>query len=190
MQPTIIIFTGLAATGKTTLSRQVAEALRIPLVAKDDIKEIMYDEIGWSDKAFSAKLARATFRIMDHVTEQHLKTGGSLILEANYSPKLENKKFQAWQEEYDCKIIQVVCRAEPHILARRYFERQHTNRHPGHNDTGTAEEYEIDFHQRIKNSEDQPFSVKGPVLIVDTADVDTVNKEEIIKWVKGHMVIR
>lgn len=60
MRSTIIIFTGLPGTGKTTLSRHVADSLGIPLIAKDDIKEIMYDEIGWSDKAFSAKLARAT----------------------------------------------------------------------------------------------------------------------------------
>jgi predicted kinase len=187
MQSTLIIFTGLPGTGKTTLSRKVAGDLGLPLIAKDDIKEIMYDEIGWSDKAFSAKLAHATFRIMDYVTEQHLKNGLSLILESNYSPKLASEKFQAWQKKYDCAIIQIVCRTDTDVLARRYFERQHTDRHPGHNDNGTVEGYEANFKQRIENGEDQPLDVEGSVRIVDTTDFSTVNSEEIAKWIEARL---
>jgi predicted kinase len=184
---TIIIFTGLPGTGKTTLSRQVAEALNIPLIAKDDIKEIMYDKIGWSDKAYSAKLAHATFGIMDYITEQHLKTGISIALESNYSPKLANERFQEWQQTYGCSITQVVCRTDIDVLARRYFERQHTDRHPGHNDTGTIEEYRASFLQRIENEENQPLAVDGPVRIVDTTDFGTVNAAEVIEWAKKAM---
>jgi predicted kinase len=189
MQSTIIIFTGLPGTGKTTLSRKISEDLGLPLLAKDDIKEIMYDEIGWSDKAFSAKLAHATFGIMDYVTEQHLKSGLSLMLESNYSPKLANEKFQAWQEKYHCAIVQIVCRTETSVLADRYVERQRTNRHPGHNDSGTPKSYADNFRQRIANGEDQPLDVHGAVQIVDTTDLDLVNAEKITKWIKLHLVV-
>jgi hypothetical protein len=113
---------------------------------REDIKEIMYDKIGWSDKAFSAKLAHATFGIMDYITEQHLKNGESLVLESNYSPTLESEKFRGWQKTYDCRIIQIVCRTEVSVLAQRYFDRQHQDRHPGHNDTGTVRDYSAGFH--------------------------------------------
>lgn len=184
MQTTLIVFTGLPGTGKTTLSRSVADKLHIPLIAKDDIKEIMYDTIGWSDKAFSAKLAHATFGIMDYITEQHLKNAQPLILESNYSPALASNKFQEWQRTYNCHIVQIVCRTEINILAQRYFDRQHTNRHPGHNDTGTVDEYIRGFHQRIEHTEDQPLAVDGPVRIVDTTDFNTVNVQEITKWIR------
>jgi 2-phosphoglycerate kinase len=187
MQPTIIVFTGLPGTGKTTLSRRVANTLRIPLIAKDNIKEIMYDKIGWSDKAFSAKLAHATFGIMDYVTEQHLKNGLSLALESNYLPKLASNKFQEWQRLYNCQIVQIVCRTEVDVLARRYFDRQHADRHPGHNDTGTVRDYKIDFNRRIGNSEDQPMSIDGPVRIVDTTDFSTVNVSKITEWVRTNI---
>lgn len=183
MRSTIVIFTGLPGTGKTTLSRKIAHMLDLPLIAKDDIKEIMYDDIGWSDKAFSAKLARATFGIMEYVTEQHLKNGLSLMLESNYSPKLANDKFRAWQKRYDCAIIQVVCQTDTDVLAHRYFERQHTDRHPGHNDSGTVESYKANFKQRIENGEDQPLDVDGAVRIVDTTDFGTTDIEDIAKWI-------
>ena len=187
MQSTLIIFTGLPGTGKTTLSRKIADALHLPLIAKDDIKEIMYDKIGWSDKAFSAKLAHATFGIMDYVTEQHLRSGLSLVLESNYSPKLASEKFQAWRKKYNCVIIQIVCRTDTNTLAHRYFERQYTNRHPGHNDNGNPESYEANFKQRIENGEDQPLDVEGPVRIVDTTDLAAVSPEEITKWAQSHV---
>lgn len=187
MPTSIIIFTGLPGTGKTTLSRQIADALHIPLIAKDDIKEIMYNKIGWSNKAFSAKLAHATFGIMDYIAEQHLKNGQSMALESNYSPKLASEKFREWQKLYDCRIIQIVCRTEINVLAQRYFDRQHRDRHPGHNDTGTVEEYKINFQQRIKNNEDQPLYVDGPVRIVDTTDFSTVQVEELAGWTRSNI---
>jgi len=187
MQTTIIVFTGLPGTGKTTLSRQVADSLHVPLFSKDDVKEIMYDEIGWSDKAFSAKLAHATFRIMDYITEQHLKNDQSLALESNYLPKLANEKFREWQKLYDCRIIQIVCRTEVNVLAQRYFDRQHRDRHPGHNDTGTVTDYIASFHERIRNKEDQPLDVNGPVQIVDTTDFSTVSAQEIANWIHANI---
>jgi hypothetical protein len=126
---------------------------------KDDIKEIMYDNIGWSDKTFSAKLAHATFGIMDYITDQHLKNGKSIALESNYSLKLASEKFQNWQKKYDYIIVQVVCRTDVGVLAQRYFECQHVNRHPGHVDSGTIEEYREDFLRRIENGEDQALKL-------------------------------
>ena len=181
----LIVFTGLPGTGKTTFSRQVATALNVPLIGKDDIKEIMYDNIGWSDKAFSAKLAHATFGIMDYITEQHLKTGISIALESNYSPKLASERFQSWQKTYGCNIVQIVCRTDIDVLARRCFDRQHSDRHPGHNDTGTVEGYKADFELRIENGEDQPLTVDGPVKIVDTTDSATVDIGKIVEWIKN-----
>lgn len=187
MRATIIVVTGLPGTGKTTLSREIAEALDIPLIAKDDIKEIMFDTIGWSDKAFSAKLAHATFGIMDYITEQHLKTGSSILLESNYSPKLASNKFQKWQQLFDCAIVQIVCQTNIDVLAHRYADRaKNTTRHPGHLDNETIETYRINYLKRIENGEDQPLDVDGAVRIVDTTDFNTVNTEDILEWIRSN----
>jgi predicted kinase len=186
MRPKIIIFTGLPGTGKTTLSQKVAKALNIPLIAKDDIKEIMFDKIGWSDKAFSAKLAHATFSIMDYITEQHLKTGSSIILESNYSPKLASEKFRNWQRQFDCAIVQIVCQTDIDVLAHRYADRaKNGERHPGHLDNDTVEIYRAKYLQRMENGEDQPLDAEGVVRIVDTTDFNTVNTDDMLEWIRN-----
>lgn len=181
----LIVFTGLPGTGKTTLSEKVAEALVLPLIAKDAIKEIMFNNISWSDKAFSAKLAHATFDIMDYVTEEQLRVGNSLILESNYIPKLSSARFQRWQQKYSCDIDQIVCCTDVDVLAHRFFERSRTSRHPGHlDDKGTVEDYRASFVSRIANGEDQPLTVRGRVKTVDTTDFSNVDVMEIVQWLR------
>jgi uridine kinase len=49
--PTPIIgVAGPPASGKTTLARAISEELRLPLIAKDAIKERLYDALGPGDR--------------------------------------------------------------------------------------------------------------------------------------------
>lgn len=187
MKTAIIIFTGLPGTGKTSLSRKIANDLGIELLSKDDLKEIMFDEIGWSDKEFSKKLANACYGIMDVITEQNLKNGHSIILESNYYPKVVSEKFRNLRAKYDCRVIQIVCQTDVDVLAKRYFDRQSSNRHPGHLDNGSELSYKMDFERRVADFQDQPIDVAGPKLIVDTTDFEKVNYEQILNWLKNEI---
>ncbi len=51
--PALIVVAGAPATGKTVIARRVAKALQLPLVCKDDLKELLFDDLGWSDQAWS-----------------------------------------------------------------------------------------------------------------------------------------
>ncbi|HWZ66146.1 MAG TPA: ATP-binding protein [Patescibacteria group bacterium] len=187
-KPTLIIITGLPGTGKTTLSRKISKILGLPLVEKDTIKEIMFDELGWSDKAWSDKLANVTSRIMDYITEQQLRAGNKLILESNnFMPSLANKKFQAWQAKYDCKVIQIICKAQVDVLAHRYYDRSLADRHPGYQDNSTEAFYKQALLERTAKGEDRPLELKGKIIFVDTTDFNTMNSEIIIEKIKSWM---
>ncbi len=63
-KPLLIIIAGPACTGKTTLGKHLAQELRLPFIHKDGIKELLFDYIGWGDRAWTRKLGRATIEIL------------------------------------------------------------------------------------------------------------------------------
>lgn len=66
MTSVLIIVLGPPCAGKTTLARRIAQEFQLPLIAKDDIKESLFDSLGWRDREWSKKLGRATFAKADY----------------------------------------------------------------------------------------------------------------------------
>jgi hypothetical protein len=52
-QPPFVVLTGLAASGKTSVAVPLAEALEVPLVSKDAIKEALFTAVGIGDLQWS-----------------------------------------------------------------------------------------------------------------------------------------
>lgn len=180
--PLLVIFTGLPGTGKTSISQHVSRELSLPLIAKDTIKEIMYDEIGIGDKSWSGKLARATLQIMSHTTAELLRTGTSLIVESNYRPDLASDEFTELQKQHPFRCVQIICQTDPDALAQRVHHRSTTDRHPGHNDVASEQEHLDDAKRRIANKEDQPLDIPGSeVIFVDTTDFSKVDMTAVAK---------
>jgi predicted kinase len=189
-KPNLIVFTGLPGTGKTTLSKDIARELMLPLVAKDAIKERLFDELGWSkgDRDWSTKLGVATFSIMDYVIEEQLRAGHSLVVESNFSPKFANKKFREWQKQYGHNVIQVVCHTSLEVLASRLHGRVTSGeRHPGHFEQGTVATYLAGSEQRVANGEDRPLDVPGTVLEVDTTDFTRIDTQTILTKIRASL---
>ena len=56
----IILVSGSPAAGKTTIATLLSKKLKIPLISKDTIKEILFDSIGIQDRNFSKLLGKAS----------------------------------------------------------------------------------------------------------------------------------
>ena len=59
--PILILVTGLPAAGKTMIARRLSEILNLPLIAKDDIKERLFNGLGMSTREWSQKLGGLAF---------------------------------------------------------------------------------------------------------------------------------
>src|SRR5438046_2407448 len=94
-EPRLIIVTGLPATGKTTLARRLAADLALPLVTKDDIKERLFDRLGWRDRAWSRLLGQATYDLLYYFSELLLAGGRSFVVESNFHPDEATPRFRA-----------------------------------------------------------------------------------------------
>ena len=158
---TLIAITGLPASGKSTLARELARRLRAPVLAKDSIKEPLLDVLGHGDRAHSRRLSDASFAVLFALAREmlaHLASGtaahvgpgpaaprapaqptGSaqppvLILEGNFRPGEHEAPFERLLSQ-GARLVQIECRVEESVRAQRLRHRaSDPARHSGHAD--------------------------------------------------------
>ena len=159
--PLLILVVGRPAAGKTTIANRIASSFNLPLLAKDDFKEILFDQLGTGNRAWSMRLGQASFALLDHAIEQQLKAGSPFIIEAAYNPKYENAKFKEWQGRYGFKVIQVHCTAPTDVLVQRFVDRAKSGlRHEGHVDAESVDE----FRASLGDERVETFDLDGEIL--------------------------
>ncbi len=186
-QALLIIVTGLPCSGKTFLAERIAEYLSnkgkaLPVLAKDDIKERLFDSLGWSDRAWSKKLGAATYELLFYTTEQLLSARQSLVVESNFYPDFHAPRLRALREKYPFRVAQIICYASGEVLVERFRRRwERGERHPGHVDPETYDELDATLRQgRLP-----PLDLGEPsrILEVDTTDFEAIDYEKIFKFV-------
>ncbi len=165
--PLVIVVNGLPATGKTTLARRLADDLHLPLLAKDAIKETLFETIGWSDRAWSRRLGTATMALLYMLLDEHLRAGQPYIVECNFYPDRDGERFHALQQAYPFMPFQILCVADGPTLYARYCQRARSaDRHPGHVETNDLDEHrELLLRGRI-----DPLPLGGTLYELDTTD--------------------
>jgi predicted kinase len=140
----VILITGLPATGKTTLARTLAARYRLPLVAKDLIKEPLLDVLGAADAAQSRRLSDASFAILFAVARELHAAGTDMLLEGNFRPGEHEQVLRAsvpvWTHgQPQARFAQVLCRVdEVERVSRLSRRRDDPERHAGHRDGDLA----------------------------------------------------
>ena len=75
-----ILVTGIPAAGKSTMAKVVSEKLKLPVISKDTIKELLFDNVGFQSRTEKVKLGIASMEIMYYVASQLMKAGQPFIL--------------------------------------------------------------------------------------------------------------
>lgn len=182
MAPFLIIITGLPCTGKTTLGRRMAQALGWPFVHKDGIKETLFEHLGWSDRAWSKQLGRASSELLYYFAETQLIVGRSLLIESNFDPVFATPRLLALQEKYGFVPIQIQCQADGDVLFRRFQKRSESGeRHPGHGDHLNYAE----FKTVLLNGAAQRLAISGPVFEIDTTDFQKIDYAALVGTIQA-----
>jgi predicted kinase len=174
--------TGLPGTGKTTLARRIAADLRLPLIYKDGVKEILFDSLGWSDREWSRRLGLASYDLLFHFVAAQLAAGASLVVESNFSSIHDTPRFLALKERYGFEPIQILCYADGEVVLERFRSRASSpDRHPGHVEGANMAE----FAPRLLRGRAASLAIAGTLMEVDTTDFARVDYAALLAAIRA-----
>lgn len=195
-----ILVAGMPASGKSTIAKYLAEKLEIPMISKDNLKEIMFDEIGFGSREEKNKLGRASMKIMYHIAEQMMTTNTAFILENNFEDISKGELMQLL-DKYGYTAITVRLTGDYQKIYERFAARDKSpERHRGHvvndcypevGDVNRAEAKMLDlngFLYGIEHRGYERFVANGPCIVMDMTDISRVDRDSILEQVKAAIV--
>jgi predicted kinase len=186
-KPLLLIITGPPCTGKTTLGRQLARELCLPFLSKDDIKETLFDTLGWKDVDWSRRLSTASNEILFKFCTELLESGQSFILEGTFKGSEHARKFVELNERMGCDIIQVQCGAEGDVLVQRFLSRWKAGvRHPGHVDP----ELYPEIQPVLQRGWYEPMQLPGRVYRLDATDYEAPAWQDALLRLRSDLLER
>ena len=174
--PLVVVVTGPPASGKSSIARVIADGLPAPLLAKDTIKETLFDGLGTGDPAWSKRLGIATYGVLFQLAEEQVHARRSCVLEANFDHNEASAQLAAIQLEHGFRALQIVCTASREVLIERFKERS-GSRHPGHIDDERLE----DVIESIDAGRWRALELDGESIEVDTTDWSTVDVDALLE---------
>jgi predicted kinase len=131
----LIVISGLPCTGKTTIAKELSKQLDIPFVGKDDIKEFLFNTVGWDDLEWSRKLGAYSYKMLYNIAEMFVSNKKSLIIESNFDYKYDFNNLFKLKIKYGVFIFEIQCNASPEAIWERFKQRWESGeRHRGHLD--------------------------------------------------------
>lgn len=186
-RPLLIVVTGAAATGKTTLALRLSQELRLPLLSRDTFKETLMDSLGSPDRARSRELGRASYAVLFTALDQNLAAGVGAVLESNFSHGLSEGELGSRVAQ--ARAVQLHCWVPDDEIRRRYIARAQTGeRHPGHHDAHPETLSDLDA--SLASDRHLPLDLEAPLLQVDTMSGYRPDFAEILAFIAAKTLRR
>ncbi len=134
----VVLITGPPGSGKTTLAGNLADRLNLPVLAKDRIKETLFDAL---DDARTDVLGRASFQLLMQLVGDFAGGSGAFVVENAFrtadGPALRQRLAGA-------DVLHIHCDATHATLCARVHRRAvQGERHPSHADLANLSASEI-----------------------------------------------
>lgn len=195
-----ILIAGMPASGKTTFAKYLSKELGIPMVSKDELKEKLYDTIGFHSRAEKVALGVGAMECMYYMAESMMRIHKPIILENNFENSSKDGLEQLLHN-YKYTPITVRFQGDIEAIYTRFIARdQSPERHRGHVVNTQypeptlavgeerppyvpmgLEQFERIFTERgIKD-----FAIGNNVICVDSTELPRVNYEDIVNKIKN-----
>jgi predicted kinase len=180
-RPLLVVLSGPSCTGKTTLGTRLAVDLGVPFLFKDGIKEILFDTLGWSDRAWSRSLGAASIAVLYHDIEIQLAAGCSCVAESTFRPEYDNQRLATLCAQYAALPFQIQCVCDGAVLWSRWQARTESGeRHPGHVERQCYDE----FRPGLLRGRLDPLSLDGPLVELDTTSFAALDYDALLRAIR------
>lgn len=175
------------------MAKVMSEKLKLPVISKDTIKELLFDNVGFQSRAEKVKLGIASMEIMYYVAGQLMKAGQAFILENNFEYSSE-QGMKSLLEKYQYSVLTITLTGDYKVIYQRFLERENSpDRHRGHvvndcypekkeDNMKTLKAKTISYENFVCGIEKRGFDafcVDGRQIKVDTTDFSKINMEEL-----------
>ncbi len=126
-RPTLWVFNGLPASGKSSLAQRLAITLSMAIYSSDSIrkaKEIRQELVPYGEGNYSEKRRRRIYAKMLSLAQEKLRKGRSVILDATYSRREWREEVIRLASDMDATLIFVECECKPETTQSRLKERE------------------------------------------------------------------
>jgi predicted kinase len=165
-----VVVSGPPGAGKTVLARQIAEALSLPLLSKDIIKEALFDELGTGDRLWSRRLGRASIVALYRLAAD----AHASVIESVFQRDAAIADLHALGKP----LIEIHCCCDAEIAIERFMSRAESDRHPGHLDNRQP----VNKLEQLVQEGSSPLELGGSLLRVDTSE--PVDLEPLLEWIR------
>jgi shikimate kinase len=159
----LVVVSGLAASGKSSVGQALSERLGLPLIDKDNILEAHFDVLGCEDRDTRYRLSRAS----DEVLYRLAASSHAAVLVNWWNHDSAPDRLRA----ISVAQVEVFCDCPIEQAAARFASRR---RHPGHLDQLRTPEENAEGIRRLRDTFRGPLRLSTQLVTVDTSrPVDT-----------------
>lgn len=184
----------MPASGKSTLARKVARTLDLPVLEKDEIKEALFDTVGFRCYKEKRQLDVAATEVLLRCTDSILSTGQSLIIVNNFRPE-KQADVEGLIAKYGARAALVFLGGNADVFYRRYVERDNLHaRHLGHIVQehypllpGDSPDYTMtreEFAEKFEKLGMTDFNLDCPRLEVDASIDGVIDAGAVAEWLQ------
>jgi predicted kinase len=162
----LVLVCGLPATGKSTVSRNIAGKLKATILSTDIIRKQLF-----SSPTYTKEEKRIIYKVMFLVAEYLLRSDRNVVLDGTFYKSSLRQQVYNVSKRTGTRLAIVECRATNNNIKRRMGRRSKRKNDPSDAD------YEI--YKRIRE-EFEPISREH--LVLDTSKSKQSNTEEISRY--------
>jgi predicted kinase len=195
----VIVLAGMPASGKSTVAGKLSAAFSLPILAKDELKESLFDTVGFTCYAEKRRLDHAANAVLLRAARAMLAVGQSVILDNNFD-QISAGALDALTEEFGAQCVTVFLGGDNEAFYRRYVARDRAHlRHPGHvvqehypllpGETADHDMTREEFREKFEKRGMADIRLRGERIDVDATDPAAIDVEALIAQIRAILKI-